>query len=180
MITLKKPNIKQSISNKTFQKSPITPKLLKKSNSKFNTLFSYNSTNTQKQQKTFKKNPIQKIQSTQNPKKFPIYNKKKIKQNLNKINLLLPKIYISSPKKPSTIQPSTNIKPTKTPTYYNYYNLYNNPKSQLKNPNPFKLKHPNLFLQKQPKISHHYTYYQTNNKKKLIQYTHNNIIKTFN
>lgn len=71
------------------------------------------------------------------------------------------------------------MKPTRTPTYCSCCSLCDSPKSQLESPSPFELEHPDLFLQRRPRMSHHCTYCQTDDGKKLVQYAHGDVIKTF-
>lgn len=179
MMALEKPSIKRSVSSGTFRESPVTPKLLERSGSGFNTLFSYNSANAQRRRRTFGRDPIQEVQSARDPEKFPVYDKKEIEQSLDEIDLLLPGVCISSPRRPSTVRPSTNMKPTRTPTYCSCCSLCDSPKSQIESPSPFELEHPDLFLQRRPRMSHHCTYCQTDDGKKLVQYAHGDVIKTF-
>lgn len=179
MMALEKPSIKRSVSSGTFRESPVTPKPLERSGSGFNTLFSYNSANAQRRRRTFGRDPIQEVQSARDPEKFPVYDKKEIEQSLDEIDLLLPGVCISSPRRPSTVRPSTNMKPTRTPTYCSCCSLCDSPKSQIESPSPFELEHPDLFLQRRPRMSHHCTYCQTDDGKKLVQYAHGDVIKTF-
>lgn len=178
MMALEKPSMKRSVSSGTFRESSVTPKL-ERSGSGFNTLFSYSSSSAPRRRKTLGRDPISEVQSARDPVKFPVYDKKEIEQSLDEIDLMLPGVCISSPRRPSTVRPPTNMKPTRTPTYCSCCSLCDSPKAQLESPSPFELEHPDLFLQRRTKLPHHCTYCQADEGKKLVQYAHGDVIKTF-
>ncbi|XP_056007269.1 uncharacterized protein LOC125664429 isoform X1 [Ostrea edulis] len=175
MMALEKPSMKRSVSSGTsFRESPLTPKL-ERSGSVFNTLFTFNSASAPRR----RREPVTEVQSARSPEKFPVYDKKEVEQSLDEIDLLLPGVCISSPRRPSTVRPSTNMKPTRSPTYCSCCSLCDTPKSHLESPTPFQLEHPDLFPQTRPRRSHHCSYCQADDGKKLVQYAHGDVIKTF-
>ncbi|XP_061188401.1 uncharacterized protein LOC133196542 [Saccostrea echinata] len=179
MMALEKPLIKRSVSSGTsFRESPLTSKL-ERSGSGFNSLFTYNSSSAPRRRKACNTESITEVQSARSPEKFPIYEKREIEQSLDEIDLLLPGVCISSPRRPSTVRPSTNMKPTRTPTYCSCCSLCDTPKSQFESPTPFELDHPDLFLQTRSRRPHHCAYCQADDGKKLVQYAHGDVIKTF-